>query len=291
MTRQDRHSIDLGFSKSFSELRVDYDKDQHALWMFMQASPRPCFTPNLLGELDTLFTEAQKNKDVYYEIVASDVPDVYNLGGDLDLFIEYIEQGKREQLRQYAYDCVKCCYHSATQIHNDITTIALVQGSALGGGFEAALSCNVVIAEESARLGFPEILFNLFPGMGALTFLARRISMSQVEKMILSGQQYTAAELYEMGAIDVLANDGEGIEVVKQYIENHLTQRQTRVAIHKSRDRVNPITMEELSDIVDIWVDLAMQVDEESLRVMQRLVKAQNRKMATERLLAKVANG
>ena len=47
------------------------------------------------------------------------------------------------------------------------TTISLVQGDALGGGFEAALCGDIIIAEKQARFGFPEVLFNLFPGMGA----------------------------------------------------------------------------------------------------------------------------
>jgi DSF synthase len=58
-------------------------------------------------------------------------------------------------------------YENIIHLDRDVTTIALVQGDALGGGFETALSSNVLIAERSAKLGFPEILFNLFPGMGA----------------------------------------------------------------------------------------------------------------------------
>lgn len=290
MARHSGHSIDLDFKKSFSELRVEYDTEQQALWAYMRAMPRPCFTPSLLKEVDSFYKQLPRLKDVHYLVGASDVPGVYNLGGDLELFVKFIEQNKKEELRQYAYDCVQCSFNSADQLRHGITTIALVQGTALGGGFEAALACNVVVAEESARLGFPEILFNLFPGMGAFSFLGRRLPLREVEKMILSGQQYTAAELFQLGAIDVLAKDGEGEQAVKQYIESHASQRKTRIAIHQSRDRVHPITMDELRDIVDIWVELAMQVDEDSLRVMQRLIRAQNRKLSTEKLVASAVN-
>ena len=53
-----------------------------------------------------------------------------------------------------------------------------MQGECLGGGFEAALSSDVIVAEKSARFGFPEILFNLFPGMGAYSFLERKIGQN-----------------------------------------------------------------------------------------------------------------
>jgi len=290
MIRQDSHSIDLGFTESFSELRVHYDEDLQAIWAYMQGTPRPCFTPTLLKEVITLNARIPELDGVQYVIGASDVPQVYNLGGDLNLFLQYIEQGEREQLRQYGYDCVECGYGNATQIKHGITTIALVQGSALGGGFEGALSSNVVVAEENAKLGFPEILFNLFPGMGAYTFLSRKIPVNQVEKMVLSGEQYTGADLYDMGVVDVLAKDGEGEQAVTEYIDGHRSQQRARVAIHQARSRLNPVTIEELRDIVDIWVEAAMDTDEESLRVMHRLVRAQDRKLSTEKLLAKVAN-
>ena len=60
-----------------------------------------------------------------------------------------------------------------------LITIALVQGEALGGGFESILSFDVVIAERDARFGLPEAMFGLFPGMGAHSFLSRRLGSAQ----------------------------------------------------------------------------------------------------------------
>ena len=99
-----------------------------------------------------------------------------------------------------------------------MTSIALVQGDALGGGFEAALSATVLIAEESSRMGFPEILFNLFPGMGAFSFLSRKIGRRAAEEMITSGTIYSARQLYDMGVIDVLTPDGTGEAAVHGFI-------------------------------------------------------------------------
>ena len=63
-----------------------------------------------------------------------------------------------------------------------MTTIALLEGDALGGGFESALSCDVVIAEKHVKAGFPEVLFNMFPGMGGLSFLSRRVGRKVVQR-------------------------------------------------------------------------------------------------------------
>ena len=57
-----------------------------------------------------------------------------------------------------------------------ILTVALIQGDAVGGGFEAMLTDDIVIAEQGAKFGLPEILFNLFPGMGGYSFLRRKVA-------------------------------------------------------------------------------------------------------------------
>ncbi len=99
-----------------------------------------------------------------------------------------------------------------------MTTIALVKGNAMGGDMEAALSANVLVTEKLVKMGLPEVMFNIFPGMGAYQFLNRRLSPVAAEKMILSGKTYTAEDLYEMGVIDVLADEGKGEQAVKDYI-------------------------------------------------------------------------
>ena len=58
----------------------------------------------------------------------------------------------------------------------------------MGGGFEAALAGNVLVAERGTRLGFPEVLFGLFPGMGAYTLLRRRVDAVTAEKIILNAK-------------------------------------------------------------------------------------------------------
>ena len=137
-------------------------------------------------------------------VLASRTPRVFNLGGDLALFVLLIKARDREALAHYARLCIDNMY---PRIRNffcpTLTTISLVQGDALGGGFESALSSDIIVAEESAQMGLPEILFNLFPGMGACSLLSRRIGLRAAEELILSGKVLPAAKLHEMGIVDV----------------------------------------------------------------------------------------
>jgi DSF synthase len=160
-----------------------------------------------------------------------------------------------------------------------VITIALVQGDALGGGFEHALSFDMIVAERSAKLGLPEILFNLFPGMGAYSFLSRRMDRARAEAMILSGRIYTAEELYELGVVDVLAEDGQGQQAVQNYVNRHHRKFNAHRASYQARRRVNPVTLEELRDVVDIWAEAALNLTEADLHKMDRLRAAQDRRL------------
>jgi DSF synthase len=271
----------------YKQLTVRYDQKDKALWYYLNPNPRPCFTPTLLNEISEFQVSIANNYDtiqsssdypVNYLVLASQIPNTFNLGGDLNLFAQHILDKNRDHLFTYAKACIGVLYENAVNLSLPITTISLVEGTALGGGFEAALSSNVLIAERSAEMGLPEILFNLFPGMGAYSLLARRIGTVEAEKMITSGQVYHAAELYEMGVVDVLAEDGKGKEAVSAYIKRHNRARNGMLAVHAARQRFHPITYEELEDITEIWVDAALNLERKDLRMMERLVQAQDRR-------------
>jgi DSF synthase len=207
------------------------------------------------------------------------VPGIFNLGGDLGLFGELIRKGDLAALRHYGHVAVEAIHRNHVAFDVPVVTMALVQGDALGGGFECALSYDLIVAEKSAKLGLPEILFNMFPGMGAVSFLARRLDRARAEKMILSGRVYTAEELHDMGVVDILAEDGMGEAAVEEYIERNTRKHNALYFAQKARRRVNPITIEELRDIVDLWAEAAINLGESDLRKMARLTAAQDRRM------------
>lgn len=186
-----------------------------------------------------------------------------------------IQEKDREGLLNYAMYCVDGIYSRIRGYEASTVTILLVQGDALGGGFEFALASDVIIAEAGTRLGFPEILFNLFPGMGAYSFLARRIGPREAETMLLSGNIYTAEKLAELGVVDIVAPAGEGERTVENWIRKHHHQLNGRRTIFDCRKHIWPISYQELSDIASMWVDAALKIQDKDLRMMSRLLKAQ----------------
>ncbi len=271
----------------FKNVVTRFDPSCGAMWYYMDPKPRPCVTFELLEEIGscnriieqlTRSAIAQGGElPVPFVVIASRWPGVYNLGGDLHLFRDLILNKDRKELRRYARTCIDMVHSLSHNCYLPITTIALVQGDALGGGFEAALACSLIVAEKRARFGLPEILFNLFPGMGAYSLLARRLDAARAERIIKSGAVYSAAELHEMGVVDVLAEDGDGEIAVSECIANQARRRNAYQSLLKVRHRYQPIPYQELEDISDVWVDAALSLGPKDMRILERLVKAQDR--------------
>jgi DSF synthase len=98
--------------------------------------------------------------------------------------------------------------------------------------------------------------------------------------MLLSGTIYTAEELYAMGLVDVVAEDGEGERAARDYIARHARKHNAHRAIFQARRLVNPVTLEELRAVADVWAEAAIKLTEADLKKMGRLVAAQDRRIA-----------
>jgi DSF synthase len=272
---------------NLTEVETYYDTKQRVLWAYQRHLERPSFTPGLLRDVrrfQTIVAEscaphaASEAMPVRYLVWGSMVDGVFNLGGDLGLFADAIMRRDRDGLAAYAKACIDICYPNAVKLDLPIITVALCQGDTLGGGFESALSSDILVAERRARFGLPEILFGLFPGMGAYSFLGRRIGAKAAEKMIFSGKIYTAEELHAMGVVDVLADDGLGEDAVIQHIHSLSNRFAAYRSVYRIRQRFAPVTYEELMDIANIWVEAALTLTESDVKKMRRLAAAQARR-------------
>jgi DSF synthase len=276
-------------------LRVVEDPERGIYWCNMHANllampGRACFSTQLVDDIvnyqhdlaERLRIERAQGIDRLPHVVLASDNEAFNLGGDLDLFCRLIRLGDRARLLDYARRCVVGVHAFHAGLDAGAHTIALVQGDALGGGFEAALSCHTIVAEEGVQMGLPEVLFDLFPGMGAYSFLCQRIAPRMAEKLMLEGNMYDSEELHRMGLVDVLAPRGQGVRAVEEVIRNNRRIPHARVAMHQVRALSQTATLAEMMRITEIWVDTALQLGEKSLRTMDRLVRAQVRRSGVE---------
>ncbi len=270
---------------SVRHLKVSRDPSLRAVWVEFKYDDRPCFTSDLLEDVwavqrsirQTVLSDHHQSQSdrLLFQVLASTDSRAFSLGGDLTYFIQLIEAGDRDGLRKYAKTCIDIQYATATHYGTPFTTIALVEGEALGGGFEAALSAHLLIAEPQARFGFPEISFGMFPGMGALSLLARRVAPATARKLIMDHRIYTAAELYELGIVDVLSEKGKGREATADYMRRHIGLVTGLQGFQAAVDRVYPLEYDEFTDVVELWVESAMHLNERNKRLMEYFARAQ----------------
>jgi DSF synthase len=276
-------STEFFFSEQLSSL---YDKSQCAMWLRWSPIPRPNFNPDLLRDLGRycsfmsssrgLVDYQGEQRSMEYAVLASNSRGVFSLGGDLKLFKGLIDAQDRNGLLTYGRACVEVLHRNYVGYGLPITTISLVQGECLGGGFEAALSSDVIVAERHSRFGFPEIIFNLFPGMGAYSFLERKIGKRTTEELLCSGRLYSADDMLALGVVDLVVDTGSGEAEVANLIRSRSRNRNAMTGIAAARRRVHKLDCEELLDVVEIWVDTALNLGSRDLKLMQRLVSRQN---------------
>jgi DSF synthase len=267
---------------NLNELEVLYDDERETLWTYMRPVGRPSFTPVMLRDFvdwqDLIGEGFGPGKvPLKYLVLGSRSPGVFCFGGDLELFQRFIRDGDRASLVQYGYRCVEILDRNMHSLDLPIITVGLVQGAALGGGFEALLSFDYVVAERGATFGLPEIMFGLFPGMGAHAILSRKLGSAKADRLIVSNETYTAEEMYELGLVHHLAENGQGLAACREFIDKSTRRHGGLVNSRKALKLTRPLALEELKRIVDLWAETALQLREQDLKVMSRLAAAQSR--------------
>ncbi len=139
-------------------------------------------------------------------------------------------------------------------------TIAAVRGSCLGGGLELALACDLILAEEGARLGQPEIKLGVFPP-AASALLPARIGAGPAAALILTGQTWTGRRAAELGLVSRTAPDGTLEEALSQWLAEDFLDRSPAALAQAARATRRPLRRaveEELPRLERQYVDELM---------------------------------
>lgn len=276
-------------SHDYGQVFCRFDAEQQALWSYLHQPQRiPCMNLDLLMDLHAHHTDIQRSggyvqtaegvQPIRYSVFASATPGYFNMGGDLHKMAAAIRQQDRAQLQAYATLSIDVVAQRAFRFALDhVTKISLLQGEVLGAGIEAALTSDVLIAERQSVFCFPELFFNMIPGMGAYSLIARKAGMAVADRMILGSERYTAEECLALGLVDMVVDEGQGKQAVQAFIQKNHKRAEGFLAAQKAKDRVHPLHEAELREIVQMWVENALRLNERDLKVMDRFYRAQTR--------------
>jgi DSF synthase len=273
-------AVPPALEKAYKYLWLEWEQEYSVLTARICVKPIQCYSLAAMTELQQVFNDISANPGlVKHFVMASGVPDVFNFGGDLSLFVLLVRARDLDSLKLYARRCVDLVWWLENAAQIGVHTTALVQGDTLGGGLESALLHHNVVFERRAQAGFPEVLFNLFPGMGAWHLTVRKGGFALANDMILSGQIYTADQLHRAGLVDLVVDDGAGEAALAKIVKSaHPRLRGILAALH-ARRMAAPIAYESLQNVVDLWSMTALRLRDRDLRLMERLARAQVRKV------------
>lgn len=135
-----------------------------------------------------------------------------------------------------------------------LTTIAAVNGVCFGGGFELALTCDLIIADKMARFCFPELRLGLIPGFGGIPRLKRDLGNGVVRDLLLTGRSIGATKGLNIGLVSQVAGEGEALTIARSTADQiKKFDRETRIA---AKQFVKPVPYTELRREIEIFCQL-----------------------------------
>ena len=196
--------------------------ERHVGWMEFNRPPVNAFTREMVDELHDALAAALGDPAVRVLVVASAVPGYFSAGADLHVF----KGLKADGMRQWATRC-----HDIVRLRaSPKPLLAAIHGTAVGGGLEITLHCDLRFAATDARLGQPEIRIGFIPPIATTQALARLIGRPRAIRYLYDGSLVTAAEALKWGLVDELVEPAGLRARVQAYGEELAAKSPTALA-------------------------------------------------------------
>lgn len=174
----------------------------HVGWLDFNRPPVNAFTREMVDEVHDGITAMLADPDVRVLVLASAVPAYLSAGADLKAFKDMTPDGMREWATR-CHDIVRLLRGSAKPL------LAAINGTAVGGGLEMTLHCDLRFAAADARLGQPEIRIGFIPPIATTQALARLIGRPRAIRYLYEGRMVPAEEALAWGLVDELVPPNE----------------------------------------------------------------------------------
>ena len=177
-----------------------------------------------MDELRYFFgTDAAERNDIKGVIITGAGPKAFVAGADIKEFLA-LDESKGAMMAQKGHDT----FFLIERFHRPV--VAAVNGFALGGGCELAMSCHMRIAGEKARFGQPEVSLGLIPGFGGTQRLIQYLGKTKATELMMTGDMIGAEEAHRLGLVNYVVAPGEEINKAKELIEKTATKGPLAIA-------------------------------------------------------------
>jgi enoyl-CoA hydratase len=242
--------------KNFSGKTLSWKESGGTIELLLDRAPCNEIGSATLAELEQ-FVAALKatEKDVHALIVSSARTEGFCAGADLrELYRRTQEMPSAERLAGIR-EFLERIHRVMNAIDEaPLTTIAAVHGVTFGGGFELALTCDLIVADKMARFCFPELRLGLIPGFGGIPRLKRDLGNGVVRDLLLTGRSINAVKAQSVGLVSQVSAEGDALRVARATAAQ-LAKFDRNTAAQAKRF-IKPLPQEELHREIDIFCEL-----------------------------------
>ena len=197
----------------------------------------------------------QLEKSAHALILHSELKSGFCAGADLrELYQRSQEMGREDAVRQIR-EFLERIHGVLNRIDaSPLTTIAAVHGVTFGGGLELALTCDLIIADKTARFAFPELRLGLIPGFGGIPRLKRDAGNAVIRDLLLTGRSFNSTKAQQIGLVSQVVSEGEALQAAR--VTASQIGKFDRHTATIAKQFIKPVPYDELRREIDIFCDL-----------------------------------
>jgi enoyl-CoA hydratase/carnithine racemase len=206
---------------------------------------RNALTPTLLTGIGAAMVEAESDPEIRAVVITGTGDRAFCAGMDLRAFAEGEQIGT-------GTDDATAGYYRLLEGRLTVPLVGAANGAAIGGGFELLLGCDVIVAAESAKFGFPEVKQGLFAAGGGV-FVGRRVPLSVALEMTLTGDTIDGPRAQQIGLVNAVVAAGEVLDTAMAFAERIAGNAPLGLAASKELVRLGVSDAAQASARMDEW--------------------------------------
>jgi enoyl-CoA hydratase len=195
------------------------------------------------------------SREAHALILYSSLKSGFCSGADLRELYQWIQQYGQLEVANHAREYLERIHAVMNSLDvSPLTTIAAVHGVTFGGGFELALTCDLIIADKMARFCFPELRLGLIPGYGGIPRLKRDLGNAVVRDLLLTGRSFNSTKAQQIGLVSQVVAEGEALRAARATATQ--MSKFDRATAAAAKRFIKPVPHQELRREIDIFCEL-----------------------------------
>lgn len=242
--------------KQFQGQRLSWDLRDGVIELALHREPLNEIDSTTLQELEKFVAVLEQlSHEAHALIIYSTLKAGFCAGADLRELYGWIQEFGQQEVAKHAREYLERIHRVMNTLDElPLTTIAAVHGVTFGGGFELALTCDLILADKTTRFAFPELRLGLVPGFGGIPRLKRDLGNAVVRDLLLTGRSFNTTKAQQVGLVSQVVAEGEVLRAAQATAKQIGKFDRTTAALTKRF--IKPIPVDELRKEIDIFCEL-----------------------------------